>query len=168
MAVNRRLNKEYKAFQDSPLDWAKVSIPDESNMLKWKATITGLRELPMRAVFSLSISPSPKNTPSNPLRFDFFFFFFFFFSSLFSLPLSFSNPFPFSFQKILFVTQVYHPNINPENGQFCAEVLRARWSPQLTIQNVLITLRNLLSDPNLGSYFIYLFFDFIYLIIFLF
>eukprot|EP00009_Paramoeba_aestuarina_P000103 CAMPEP_0201509608 /NCGR_PEP_ID=MMETSP0161_2-20130828/2616_1 /ASSEMBLY_ACC=CAM_ASM_000251 /TAXON_ID=180227 /ORGANISM="Neoparamoeba aestuarina, Strain SoJaBio B1-5/56/2" /LENGTH=150 /DNA_ID=CAMNT_0047904615 /DNA_START=43 /DNA_END=495 /DNA_ORIENTATION=- len=120
MAVNRRLNKEYKSFQDNPIDWAKVSIPDESNMLKWKATIMG-----------------PEGTPYE--------------GGVFTLDITIPQEYPFKSPEILFVTQVYHPNINPENGQFCAEVLRARWSPQLTIQNVLTTLRNLLSDPNLDS-----------------
>ena len=120
MAANRRLNAEYKKWTEEKVDWGTVNIPDEGNVLKWKATITG-----------------PEGTPYE--------------GGVFTLDITIPSEYPFKAPEIIFDTKVYHPNINPENGQFCAEVLRARWSPQLTIRNVLETLRNLLSDPNLDS-----------------
>mmetsp|Transcript_35261 Transcript_35261/g.99407 ORF Transcript_35261/g.99407 Transcript_35261/m.99407 type:complete len:153 (-) Transcript_35261:37-495(-) len=118
--VNKRLQKEYNKFTKEPPEWAKVSIPNESNMLQWKATMTG-----------------PEGTPYE--------------NGIFVLDIKIPQEYPFKPPDITFVTKVFHPNIDPEKGLFCETVLRERWSPQLTIHDVLVTLRNLLSDPNLDS-----------------
>jgi ubiquitin-protein ligase len=89
MAANRRVNVEYKKLQETPLDWAKVSIPDDANVLKWKASLTGPEGTPYDGgVFSLDIT-IPQEYPFKPpevdvclqefLTFIFFYFLFFFF-----------------------------------------------------------------------------------------
>ena len=105
----------------------------------------------MRVVFSLLISPSPKNTLSNPLRFEFFlllFFFFFFFlflsfflfllSSVYILPPlpSFSlSPPPFFFSPLLTpppppplppkkIDLVRHPSLPPQHQPRVWPILR--------------------------------------------
>ena len=57
MAANRRLNAEYKKWSEEKVDWGTVNIPDEGNVLKWKATITGPEGTPYEGgVFTLDIT----------------------------------------------------------------------------------------------------------------
>ena len=64
--MNKRLNKEYNNLQKEPPAWAKVTIPDESNMLKWKATMTGPENTPYeKGLFTLDIT-IPQEYPFKP------------------------------------------------------------------------------------------------------
>eukprot|EP01104_Vermistella_antarctica_P004647 TRINITY_DN15063_c0_g1_i1.p2 TRINITY_DN15063_c0_g1~~TRINITY_DN15063_c0_g1_i1.p2 ORF type:complete len:151 (-),score=39.09 TRINITY_DN15063_c0_g1_i1:287-739(-) len=56
--------------------------------------------------------------------------------------------YPFKPPKITFITKVYHPNVKSD-GSICSEVLLSDgWSPQLRINEVLMTIRHLLKEPN--------------------
>eukprot|EP01112_Ceratiomyxa_fruticulosa_P000793 TRINITY_DN1071_c0_g1_i2.p1 TRINITY_DN1071_c0_g1~~TRINITY_DN1071_c0_g1_i2.p1 ORF type:complete len:147 (-),score=28.67 TRINITY_DN1071_c0_g1_i2:285-725(-) len=65
----------------------------------------------------------------------------------FGLELDVPQEYPFKPPKLKFTTKIYHPNIKAD-GSVCAEVLGEAWSPQLKIQDVLLTMRSLLSEPN--------------------
>ena len=48
--------------------------------------------------------------------------------------------------KIVFVTKIYHPNINSSGSISCAPAKIGRWSPAQTIYGVLVEIRQLLTD----------------------
>merc|ERR1712054_458260 len=68
----KRLNKELKAFQTSPVEWCSVRLEDESSMLKWKATISGPDDSPYAGgMFTMSIEIPPEYPFKPPaLTFD--------------------------------------------------------------------------------------------------
>ena len=60
--------------------------------------------------------------------------------------------FPFNPPSIRFVTEIYHTNIS-KKGIICLDILKEvdKWSPQYTIEKVMISIIALLDDPNTSS-----------------
>ena len=55
--------------------------------------------------------------------------------------------YPFKPPKMYFLTKVYHPNISGD-GSICIDILKDQWSSALRITKVLLSLSDLLANPN--------------------
>jgi ubiquitin-conjugating enzyme E2 T len=69
----------------------------------------------------------------------------------FHLRISVSERYPLEPPQVLFLTRVYHPNID-DGGRICLSTLhlppKGVWGPQLNIRAVLISIQQLLTYPN--------------------
>ena len=65
----------------------------------------------------------------------------------FVLGISFPAQYPFKAPKLQFKTKVYHPSVNLETGEICADVV-GNWGPTLNAKHCLEVVYSMLQSPE--------------------
>lgn len=68
----------------------------------------------------------------------------------YKLEMEFGNMYPMHAPKVRFITGIFHPNVYT-NGNICLDILGNQWTPIYGIEQILISIRSLLCDPNPDS-----------------
>ncbi|KPI96106.1 PREDICTED: ubiquitin-conjugating enzyme E2-22 kDa-like [Papilio xuthus] len=56
--------------------------------------------------------------------------------------------YPASPPEVRFLTHVWHPNIHPCKGYICLDILAERWTPELSLRTMLLSIQALMSAPE--------------------
>ena len=114
----KRLQNELLHFQREPADNISAAPVDPANLFDWRCAVLG-----------------PPGTP--------------YAGGLFFVRATFTAEYPVKPPKVVFESKVYHANVNSGNGAICLDVLNeSAWSPAMTLASVLLSVVNLLADPN--------------------
>eukprot|EP00802_Teleaulax_amphioxeia_P005325 Tamp_05329.p1 GENE.Tamp_05329~~Tamp_05329.p1 ORF type:complete len:531 (+),score=117.97 Tamp_05329:697-2289(+) len=73
----------------------------------------------------------------------------------FQVSMSFGDEYPLKPPVVKFVTKVFHPNVwgepDERQGEICLDILKENWSPAMRVQAVLLSIVELLREPNGNS-----------------
>lgn len=134
MNVGRELLKRQLAQLNSDDESGfSVGLDDDGDLFKWRVVFEG-----------------PSETPYE--------------GGIFQTKLNFPRDFPNSPPSMFFTTEMWHPNIYPD-GKVCISILHPpgtdrlnqqetadeRWRPIISVEAILISVQNMLVDPNLDS-----------------
>lgn len=73
-------------------------------------------------------------------------------NGVFLLDIVIPKEYPFKPPACKFKTKIFHPNIDPDDGRICINILKEyNWNPSLTIANILMSIMVLLYTPNFKS-----------------
>jgi len=117
----KRLKKELEELNKIESENFGAEPIDDSDIFNWQAFITGPEESPYEGGY-------------------------------FNLEIQFPREFPFKPPQIYFQTKIYHPNLNYKSGQICCcalGILKDEWAPDITVVQILESIRMLLVNPNL-------------------
>ena len=63
------------------------------------------------------------------------------------LSLDFTDEYPTKPPTVKILTRMFHPNVY-NDGSICLDILKEKWSPAYDVSSVLVSIQNLLTDPN--------------------
>ena len=66
---------------------------------------------------------------------------------IFKLQMTFTDAYPNKPPEVKFVTDIFHPNVY-KDGKICLDILKEQWSPVYDVQSILISIQQLMTDPN--------------------
>lgn len=66
----------------------------------------------------------------------------------FWIKVEFPAQYPFKPPKFQFTTKVYHPSVELETGNICADVVSEGWGPTLNVRHCLQTIYGMLQAPD--------------------
>ena len=69
---------------------------------------------------------------------------------MFKIRIEFTSEYPIKPPRVVFLTVPFHPNVY-DNGNICLDILKDQWTPALQIDQLLQSIRSLLTDPNPNS-----------------
>eukprot|EP00917_Polyrhabdina_sp_WS-2016_P009992 GHVP01021971.1.p1 GENE.GHVP01021971.1~~GHVP01021971.1.p1 ORF type:complete len:192 (+),score=27.58 GHVP01021971.1:46-621(+) len=67
---------------------------------------------------------------------------------VFEVDITIPPDYPFRAPAIKFATKVWHPNVSSKTGAICLDVLDSSWSPAFTVRVALLSIQQLLGDPQ--------------------
>ena len=115
----KRIEKELKDFNKDPPANISACPWNDNDIFYWQATIMG-----------------PSDSPYQ--------------EGVFFFDIHFPKDYPFKPPTIILKTPIYHPNFR-NNCKICCcaiDILGNQWSPALTIGKILLTVSELMADPN--------------------
>jgi ubiquitin-protein ligase len=117
----KRILREYEFFQKDKPEGISIKQINENDSYKWNAIISG-----------------PQGSDYEYCKY--------------LLSITYPLEYPFAPPIIKFISPILHPNVN-ETGEICLNILKKDdgWSPALSISKVLLSLQNLLMEPNPDS-----------------
>lgn len=117
----RRIIKEFEHFQKENPEGCTMKQLNENDIYKWNVIISG-----------------PEGSDYENCKY--------------LLSVVYPYEYPFAPPVIKFISPILHPNVN-ESGEICLNILKKDdgWSPALSISKVILSLQNLLMEPNPDS-----------------
>jgi len=126
----RALALELKGLAEDPLEGIRSRLVNEDNLFEWEVALFG-----------------PPDTLYQ--------------GGYFKAHMKFPTDYPYSPPSVRFITKVWHPNVY-ENGDLCISILHPpgedamnsqesadeRWRPILGVEQILVSVISMLSDPN--------------------
>ncbi len=70
---------------------------------------------------------------------------------IFEVKINLPSNYPMSPPKMVFITKIFHPNVNYSTGEICLDVLKDQWTPVWTLESACFAILDLMTHPNPDS-----------------
>ena len=70
---------------------------------------------------------------------------------IFEVKITIPQNYPMVPPKMMFITRIFHPNVNYSTGEICLDVLKDQWTPMWTLESACLAILDLLTYPNPDS-----------------